>query len=85
MSSVNIRDLQAELDRLDIDPSRYSLNGGTPEDGFAMTREGSRWIVYYSERGGRYDIEVFTTEDAACRRLLSHLAGTDFSHPARRP
>ena len=46
-----------------------------------MTREGSRWIVYYSERGGRYGIERFTTEDAACRRLLSHLTGTDVNLP----
>ena len=79
MNVVNARELQAALDQLGIDPSRYSLKGGTPEDGFAMKREGTRWIVYYSERGGRYSIEKFTTEDAACRYLLSRLTGTDFN------
>jgi hypothetical protein len=82
---VDTEALRAELDRLGIDPSRYSLKGGALEDGFAMKREGRRWIVYYSERGGRYDIEKFTTEDAACRWLLSRLTGTDFLRPPPRP
>jgi hypothetical protein len=72
---VNIHELQAELDRRSVHPSRYSLHGGTPEDGFAITREGNKWLVYYSERGGRYDFEEFDIEDAACRALLSRLTG----------
>jgi hypothetical protein len=75
---MNTDDVRAELDRIGTDPSRYSLKGGTPDDGFALKREGGRWIVYYSERGGRYNIETFTTEYAACRYLLSLLTGTDF-------
>ena len=80
-------DLRVELDRLGIDPSRYSLKGGRPDQGFAMKREGRKWIVYYSERGGRYDIEKFTTEDAACRWLISRLTGADFhlEGPTDRP
>ncbi|WP_020519403.1 hypothetical protein [Catelliglobosispora koreensis] len=46
-----------------------SLKGGRPDDGFAIKREGAKWIVYYSERGGRSNIEKFDSEDAACRRL----------------
>jgi hypothetical protein len=60
-----------------VDPSRSSLKGGRPEDGFAIKREGRRWIGYYSERGGRYGIEKLPIEDAACRRLLVRLTETE--------
>jgi hypothetical protein len=73
---MNMADLAAELQRLGIDPARYSLHGGLPNDGFAIGREGKRWRVYYSERGGRYNIEKFPTEDEACRRMLALLVNT---------
>ncbi|GAA2532465.1 hypothetical protein [Pilimelia columellifera] len=73
---MNVEDLRNELVRRDVDPSRYSLKGGTPDDGFALKRQGAGWIVYYSERGGRYGVERFTTEHAACRYLLNRLMGT---------
>ena len=72
---MDLDELSSELSRLGIDPSRYSLNGGRPEDGFAVKREGREWIVYYSERGGRFDIEKFSTADGAYRDLLSRLTG----------
>jgi hypothetical protein len=74
---VDIALLKAELDRLGVDPSRYSVKGGRPEDGFAIKREGRRWIGYYSERGGRYQVEKFLTEDAARRWLLDRLTETE--------
>jgi hypothetical protein len=77
MLCVNLDDLQAELDRLGVDRSHYSLRGGRPEGGFAIKREGRRWIVYYSERGGRSGIEKHDSLDAACRRLLQLLIGQD--------
>jgi len=81
---VDIGRLQAELDRMGVNPSRYSLKGGTPEDGFSIKSQGREWIVYYSERGGRYNIEKFATEHAACRRLLSLLTG-DTDAPTEDP
>ena len=70
---VAIAAVRLELDQLGIEPSRFSLRGGRPGQGYAIKREGMGWIVYYSERGGRSDIEKFSTEDAASRRLLSLL------------
>jgi hypothetical protein len=54
-----------------MDPARFSVRGGLPDDGFAVGREGAQWRVYYSERGGRYNVEKFPTEDEACRRMLA--------------
>lgn len=70
---MDIATLRVALDQLGIEPSRYSLHGGRPDQAYAIKREGKRWIVYYCERGGRSDIERFATEDEACRRLLSRL------------
>lgn len=78
---MDLTDLAAELQRLGMDPERYSLRGGLPDDGFAIGREGKRWRVYYSERGGRYNIEKFPTEDEACRRMLALMVNT-FAKPA---
>jgi hypothetical protein len=68
---MNMAELAAELQRLGMDPARYSVRGGLPDDGFAVGREGKKWRVYYSERGGRYNVEKFPTEDEACRRMLA--------------
>ena len=78
---MNVAELAAELQRLGMDPARYSLRGGLPDDGFAVGREGKRWRVYYSERGARYNIERSPTEDEACRRMLRLMVNT-FGNPA---
>lgn len=69
MSPMRLADLQQALEHLEIPPGRYSLTGGMPEDGFGIKRQGQRWIVYYSERGSRFEVERFDDEDTACRRL----------------
>jgi hypothetical protein len=66
---MNLGDLHTAFAHLTLPSDSYSLNGGRPEGGFAIKREGIRWIIYYSERGSRFDIEKFDNEDSACRRL----------------
>jgi len=31
------------------------------------------WIVYYSERGKKFDLMSFATEDDACKEILNRL------------
>ena len=35
----------------------------------------NRWVVYYSERGSKWDIRKHRPEDEVCRDLLSRLRG----------
>jgi hypothetical protein len=79
---MNMADLAAELQRLGMDPARYRLHGGLPNDGFAIGRQGKQWRVYYSERGGRYNIEKFPTEGEARERILALMVNT-VRKPAR--
>lgn len=51
----------------------YSLYGGLQDDTLALDRVGETWIVYYSERGKRWDERSFTNEDSACEYLLQLL------------
>jgi hypothetical protein len=32
-----------------------------------------RWITYYAERGGQFEISIFETEDAACQHFYTWL------------
>jgi hypothetical protein len=73
---MDMAELEAELQRLGVDRARYSLRGGTPEDGIGIERQGNEWRVYYSERGGRANIQTHSTEDAACQQLLALIAET---------
>jgi hypothetical protein len=56
-----------------VDPRRHSLDGGLGNDTLCLKREGSRWCVYYTERGDRFDRRCHRTEDEACRDLLDRL------------
>jgi len=73
MADVDTDGLRAELDRLGVERSWYTLKGHGPVDGYALKREGKSWIVFYAERGNRSEIERFSTEDLACRELLRRL------------
>jgi hypothetical protein len=56
-----------------VNPARYNLDGGLDDDTLCMSREGSKWCVYYTERGVRIDRRCYRTEDEACQDLLSRL------------
>ena len=70
---MDVDGLRAELDRLGVNRSWYTLKGHGPVDGYALKREGQSWVVFYAERGNRSDVEKFSTRDAACRDLLCRL------------
>ena len=65
--------LQRLLDGEKFNPNVYCLDGGLPNDRLCLSFEASRWCVYYSERGSRFDEEYFTSEDEACDNLLRRL------------
>lgn len=70
---LKITDLKAELDRLGISPSRYSLDGGLPDCQYTIARHGLTWYVYYSERGNVTWQRLCPTEEEACEVLVQAL------------
>lgn len=59
-----------------VNPAVYSLEGGLPNDTYCIDRAGgSRWVVYYSERGSKFNERFFNDESGACHYLLQTLVG----------
>lgn len=70
MIYVNRDLLQKLLDKEGIDPSAYSLDGGSPFEAYVLEERAPSWTVYYSERGLRSGEVEFESEDEACSYLL---------------
>ena len=66
-------ELEQILQTEKVDPRSYSLDGGDADDTLCLGHEDGRWVVYYSERGKRYNHRWFSTESAACQYLLLKL------------
>jgi hypothetical protein len=65
--------LQRFLDSERIDADAYSLDGERRDELYVLDQRGTRWVVYYSERGLETEIMQFETEDSACRHLMDLL------------
>lgn len=63
---MNIKELKKLLDEKGVSPNRYSLNGGLENDTLCIEKASYRWIVYYTERGNKYDEIGFCNENEAC-------------------
>jgi hypothetical protein len=70
--------LAAVLDQEGITAERYVIgrNRKLQDQVFVVDKWSNRWVVYYSERGSKWDIHKHRTEDEACRDLLSRLRRT---------
>lgn len=72
---MTISDLRDELQRLQIPEPAYSLYGAHHDDAVVLAQlPAGRWRVFYSERGGEFDVAIHDSEDAACRDLLARLS-----------
>jgi hypothetical protein len=55
------------------DPAFVSLYGAHDNDRIVIDNQPAGWVVFYTERGGEFDIREHRTEDAACRDVLDRL------------
>ena len=73
---MNKEELKRALDKDRIDSHYYSLNGldNLLYEGRTILEKGKNgWLVYYYERGEKWDIHVFKTEDEACTFLFNRI------------
>ena len=52
----------------------WYLAGGLLDDTVTLNRTANGWEVYYSERGKKYNVRTFPTEDEACRHFLAFIS-----------
>lgn len=71
---MKISELKGILDKNKINSNSYSLDGGVPHDKHVLSREDNgMWEVYYSERGGKFEVERFNSEEEACNFFLERI------------
>jgi hypothetical protein len=72
---MNVYELEQTLRANNIHPEAVRFGSGLPDadEQYCIAREGSRWEVYYAERGQKSNVKIFDSEDAACSYLLSIL------------
>ncbi len=71
MTTMNQKQLKAILNYLDVDKDLYDLGDNMRLDAcFAIEHTDAGWEVFVTERGSKFDIEVFDNETEACLNLL---------------
>ena len=71
---MNIITLKKELKKANIRNTAYSLEGGLPHDRHVLNLDTNGiWEIYYSERGAKFDIIKFKSEDEACNFFFKRI------------
>ena len=77
---MNIEELKKALDEEGVKPIYYSLNGirevqevGAAIGAHILEKKGKKWMCYFYERRGKFDVKYFDTEDEACKYMLEQL------------
>jgi hypothetical protein len=69
---MNREELKTQLETLRVDPKAYCLwGGGLPNEQLVLNqKEDGLWEVYYSERGQKSGLRVFSSEASAVQYFL---------------
>lgn len=70
------KELELKLIELGIRNDSYSLSGGLPNEAYCLSNIGKDWEVYYSERGSKSSLKIFSSESAACEYFLNWISNT---------
>jgi hypothetical protein len=88
-SDLTRADLEDLLPREGFNPNSYRLYGGLGAgECYVLDHRAAGWEVYYSERGTKTGLQVYRSEDEACRYFLELLRGdesTRLREPPPRP
>lgn len=69
---MRLDDVQEIVRAARVDPTYYSFEGDRHE-ALCLLARGQEWSVFLSERGERFEEQVFSTEDEACVYFLKRL------------
>lgn len=63
---MDISALRAALSERGIDPNGYRILDAPGEATWCIRKQGKAWLVFYFERGTKWELQRFKTEAAAC-------------------
>lgn len=67
--------LQRALEKRGVPAEQFDLYGASVNDRIVLDHQGSSWLVFYFERGSRYDERRFASEHEACTDVMNRLLG----------
>lgn len=71
---MNRLELAEALVAFGVNRRNYSVYGGFPDDAVCLdVLPMGKWVVYYSERGSRFDVVEFDNESSACTYMFELL------------
>lgn len=72
---MNRQSVKKALMKAGVPVDIYHLGGKGRKDQKLCIEETPRgWLVYYSERGKKFDLSVYDSKEKACRELYRRLA-----------
>ena len=85
---MKIKELRKVANKMHIPPNCHNLNGGTPSDTYCLERIKKQWVIYYSERGKKNDMEYYDSQEKACEafyRILKNIENTVYANEEQDP
>lgn len=61
--------LRAALDKRGVDPLNYRILDAPDEATWCIRKQGKTWLVFYFERGTKWELQRFSTEASACEHF----------------
>jgi hypothetical protein len=71
---VDIADLRAALVAGGYDLQGYRVLDAPGESTWCIHKQGKTWLVFYFERGSKWEMQRFKTESAACEYFFNRVA-----------
>ena len=75
---MNRKELIKALKQNNIPTAYYNIEGvGETDQKTCIKKSGSKWAIYYSEKGLKFDELLFDSEEEAYKELYKRLIGND--------
>jgi hypothetical protein len=70
---MNVAQLRDALVKGGYDSRNYRVMEAPDESTWCIRKQGKSWLVFYFERGSRWQLQRFATESAACEYFLNRV------------
>ena len=70
---MNLAELRDRLSCEERNPADFRIQEPPGESTWCIKKQGKVWLVFYSERGTRWELQRFKEENAACEYFYHRL------------
>lgn len=68
---MKFTEMRCILRVLEVSPLIYTIEGEPADSTWCIKRQGKTWLVFFFERGSRYELQRFHDENSACVYFLN--------------